>query len=154
PGLFWIRVAQDHDRDAYDDEREQRADVDHLPDLVDGRDAADDGREHTDEDGVFVRGAEFGMDGGKKFAREETVFSHGIEHAGLPEKHDEHDAGQTGQSTEGDDMGGGREAAIEKGTGYRGFNVDVLPVDHSGEHAGDGDVKKSADEERNDDADG
>ncbi len=60
-----------------------RADVDHFADDVDGSDAADDGGDQADEDCVFVGRAEFGVNRGEEFARQQAVVGHGVEHAGL-----------------------------------------------------------------------
>ena len=50
-----------------------------------------------DQDRVLPRGAELGMDGGEEFLRQQSIIGHGIEHARLPEQHDQHHAGQAGQ---------------------------------------------------------
>ena len=51
-----IGVAQNHDRDADDDEGQERADVDHVADVADGDGCADDGDEKTDDNRVRVQG--------------------------------------------------------------------------------------------------
>ena len=62
PRLSGIGSAQHHDGDANDDESQQRADIHHFADIVDRRDAADDGCQQANQDRVLIGCAEFGMD--------------------------------------------------------------------------------------------
>ena len=81
--LAGIGAAQNHHGDAHDDERQQRADIHHFSDVVDGRDAADDRGQQADQDGVLVRRAELRMDRGEEFLRQQAVVGHRVEHARL-----------------------------------------------------------------------
>src|ERR1700690_3284581 len=100
--LAWIRAAKDEYGDADDDESEKRADIHHAADVVDGNCTADEGGEDADENRVLVRRAEFRMNRGEEFPWEQAVVGHGVEHARLADKHDEHDAGKSGESARGD----------------------------------------------------
>src|SRR5205814_4693427 len=126
--------------------------VDHFSDVVDGRDAADDGGEESHEHGVLVGGAEFGVHGGEKFSWQQPVIGHGIKHAGLPQQHDQHDAGKAGERADGDDVRGDIQAAVQEGFGNGRFDIDVLPANHAGEHAGYKDVQNGANQQRGHDA--
>ena len=53
--LVGVGVAQDEDGDADDDEGEQGADVDHLADVVDGGERADDRRRAAHQEWCFSR---------------------------------------------------------------------------------------------------
>ena len=57
------------------------------------------------------------MDRREEFSGEQAVVGHGIEHAGLAQEHDQHDAGEAGQGSGGDQVGSFGQAAIEKGDG-------------------------------------
>src|SRR5271165_3051336 len=102
--LCGVLVPQNHDCDAHDDERQQRTDVHHLANVVDRSQAADDGRQQPNQHSVLVRGAELGMNGGEEAARQQAVISHRVEHASLPEQHDQHYAGQAGERAHGNEV--------------------------------------------------
>ena len=46
------------------------------------------------------------------------------------------------------------KSAVEEGARDGGFDVDLLPRHHAGEHGGHSDVEHGADDQRDDDADG
>ena len=54
------------------------------------------------------------MDVGEGLAGQKAVVGHGVEDAGLAEQHDQHDAGETGQRAQGDDVAGPGESAVER----------------------------------------
>ncbi len=103
--LAGIGLPQHHHGDADEDEREQRADIDHVADIFDRRDAADNCCDQSDENRVFVGSAECGMNRGEEFGRQKAVVGHRVKHARLAEQHDEHDARETGKSAGGDQVG-------------------------------------------------
>ena len=74
------------------------------------------------------------MDVGEEFLGQQTVVGHGVENARLPQKHDQHHAGESSKRAECNDVRGPYEPPIQKGTGDGGFDVDFAPWHHAGQH--------------------
>ena len=152
--MIGVSVAQNHYRNADNDEGQQRADVHHLSDVVDRRDAAHDRGEQADEHSVLVGGAKLGVHRSEELFGQQAVVGHRVEYAGLAEKHDQHDAREASKRPQGDDVRRRGKAAIQKSACDGRFDVNVLPMNHARQHTGHGNVKNRADEQGNDDADG
>src|SRR6266404_4012949 len=76
PRLIGTLDSQHSDSNTNHNEGQQRADVHHLSDLVDGRNTAYDGCKDSDQYCVFVRSAEFRMNGREEFLWQQTVIGH------------------------------------------------------------------------------
>src|ERR1700683_3873711 len=68
--LHRIRFAQNNDRYANDDEREDRADVDHLSDDVNRSNTANHRRDDAHQNRILVRSAILRMNRGEEFPRQ------------------------------------------------------------------------------------
>src|SRR6267378_2012156 len=153
PRLLGIGAAQDHDGDTHHYECQQCANVDHFSDVIDWRDATNDSGQQTDQNGIFVWCAELWMNRGKEFPRKQAIVSHRKQNAGLAQQHDQHDAGKSRESADRDYVRRRVQTAIQEGHGNGRFNINVLPANHAGQHAGNKDIQDRANEQRRHDAD-
>src|SRR5713226_4736322 len=88
------------------------------------------------------------MDVGEEFLGQQTIVGHGVEDASLPQKHDQHHAGESSECAEGDDVGGAGQSSIQESAGDGGFDVDFAPGHHAGQHGSDQNVEDGADHQR------
>ena len=72
----------------------------------------------------------------------------------MAKQHDQHHARQAGKSAQCDDVGCQRQSAVKKCFGNGGFDVDVLPANHPGQHAGHENIKNRANNQRCQNANG
>src|SRR5690348_5592711 len=83
PRLAWICSTEHHNRDADDDECQQRADIHHLSDVVNREGAADESGEQADKNRIFVGSAKARMNRSKELLGQQTVIRHRVENTRL-----------------------------------------------------------------------
>ena len=85
---------------------------------------------------------------------EQAVPGHGEEHAGAAQHHDQQHGRDAGHACGGDEALGPAHAVLLEGGGDGGVDVQLVELDHAGEHGHHGDVEHGADQQGDDDADG
>src|SRR5215831_969319 len=147
-----IPAADDPHARANDHECQQRSDVDHVAQQVDGQRGCQQRYAGANHESGNPWRAEFGVNGAED-SGQESVARHGEEDARLPQQHDHNRAAQAHERADFDHQTAPADAGFVDAHGERIANVEEFVIDQTAKNADDQNIEDRADHQRTKDAD-